>query len=103
MMVQTALDDVAGINEGSTQYHWYQTTETAYQVNAHMWRAHRDINPQLTFKCQLVCPCTEEALKKAAKLNPALDGAWNCLGGLFWKRGNLEGARNCYQSVLKRG
>lgn len=32
----------------------------------------------------------EEALKKAAKLNPELDGAWNCLGGLFWKRGNLE-------------
>jgi Flp pilus assembly protein TadD len=45
----------------------------------------------------------EEALKKAAKLNPALDGAWNCLGQLFWKKGNLDGAKNCYQSVLKRG
>lgn len=45
----------------------------------------------------------EEALKKAAKLNPALDGAWICLGQLFWKKGNLEGAKNCYLSVLKRG
>lgn len=45
----------------------------------------------------------EEALKKAAKLNPAHDGAWNCLGQLFWKRGNLDGAKNCYQAVLKRG
>ena len=45
----------------------------------------------------------EEALKKAAKLDPALDGAWNCLAQLLWKKGNLEGAKNCYQAVLKRG
>ena len=45
----------------------------------------------------------EEALKKAAKLDPALDGAWNCLGQLFWKKGNLEGAKNCYRAVLARG
>ena len=47
--------------------------------------------------------CAEEALKKAAKLDPGLDGAWNCLAQLLWKKGNLDGAKSCYQAVLNRG
>ena len=44
----------------------------------------------------------EEALKKAAKLNPTLEGAWICLGQLLWKKGNLDGAKNCYAAVTSR-
>lgn len=44
----------------------------------------------------------EEALKKAAKLNPTLEGAWICLGQLLWRKGNLDGARNCYTAVTAR-
>ena len=33
--------------------------------------------------------CAEEALKKAAKLDPGLDGAWNCLAQLALEEGQL--------------
>ena len=44
----------------------------------------------------------EDMLKKAAKLDPSLDGAWVTLAQLLWKKGDLEGAQNCYAAVLRK-
>ena len=44
----------------------------------------------------------EQLLKKAAKLDPSLDGAWLTLAQLLWKKGDLEGAKNCYDAVLHK-
>ena len=44
----------------------------------------------------------EDLLKRAAKLDPALDGAWLTLAQTLWKKNDLQGARNCYDAVLAR-
>ena len=42
----------------------------------------------------------EELLSKAVKLDPANIDAWNALGQCFWKKGDLTGARNCFDGAL---
>lgn len=45
----------------------------------------------------------EDLLKRAAKLDPGLDGAWLTLAQTLWKKNDLAGARHCYDAVLARG
>ena len=44
----------------------------------------------------------EDLLKRAAKLDPALDGAWLTLAQALWKKNDLQGARHCYDAVLAK-
>ena len=44
----------------------------------------------------------EDLLKRAAKLDPALDGAWLTLAQTLWKKNDLQGARRCYDAVLAK-
>lgn len=39
----------------------------------------------------------EEWLTKAVKLNPLSWEAWNAMGHCTWKKGNLPGAKNCFE------
>lgn len=43
----------------------------------------------------------EEVLSKAVKLDPKLVEAWNELGECYWKKDDIEGARNCFAGALK--
>ncbi|OEL25109.1 Tetratricopeptide repeat protein 5 [Dichanthelium oligosanthes] len=45
----------------------------------------------------------EDHLSKAVKLNPSLVDAWLCLGNCIWKKGDLSGAKNCFQLALSKG
>ena len=45
-------------------------------------------------------PVAEEHLAKAVKLDPRLVEAWVCLGEVYWKRGQVESARNCFLGAL---
>jgi tetratricopeptide (TPR) repeat protein len=36
------------------------------------------------------------------KLEPSDIEAWNALGHCFWKKGDLQGALNCYQEALQK-
>ncbi|CAH0393484.1 unnamed protein product [Bemisia tabaci] len=47
-------------------------------------------------------PEAEEALSKAIKLDPSLVNAWNELGECFWKKNDMEEAKNCFNGALKR-
>lgn len=42
-----------------------------------------------------------ENLSKAIKLNPKLAEAWNSLGLCFWKKGDLLGAKRCFEGGLQ--
>lgn len=42
----------------------------------------------------------EEALAKAVKLNPTLVDAWNQLGEVYWKKGDITTARTCFVGAL---
>ncbi|XP_055522065.1 tetratricopeptide repeat protein 5 [Leucoraja erinacea] len=42
----------------------------------------------------------ESALSRAVKLRPELLEAWNQLGEVYWKRGELEAARTCFTGAL---
>lgn len=42
-----------------------------------------------------------ELLSKAIKLSPSNPDAWNELGDVYWKKGDIDGARNCFESALK--
>ena len=42
----------------------------------------------------------EENLSKAVKLDPKLVEAWNQLGESYWKKGNIDGAKNCFSGAL---
>ena len=42
-----------------------------------------------------------EALSKAVKLDPSSVEAWNLLGECFWKKGDVQSARNCFTDALK--
>jgi len=41
-----------------------------------------------------------EYLSKAVKLDPKLVDAWNQLGELYWKKGDIANARNCFTGAL---
>ncbi|WAR11624.1 TTC5-like protein [Mya arenaria] len=41
-----------------------------------------------------------EYLSKAVKLDPKLVDAWNQLGELYWKKGDISNARNCFTGAL---
>jgi lipoprotein NlpI len=46
-------------------------------------------------------PEAEENLSKAVKLNPRLADAWNALGACLHKRGDLEGAKRCFEGGIE--
>ncbi|KAH3772728.1 hypothetical protein DPMN_174072 [Dreissena polymorpha] len=39
-------------------------------------------------------------LSKAVKLDPKLVDAWNQLGELYWKKGDINNAKNCFTGAL---
>ena len=41
-----------------------------------------------------------EYLSKAVKLDPKLVEAWNHLGELYWKKGDVNNAKNCFSGAL---
>ncbi|XP_013794044.1 tetratricopeptide repeat protein 5-like [Limulus polyphemus] len=43
-----------------------------------------------------------EVLSRAVKFNPKLVEAWNELGECLWKKGDVQGARNCFERALKQ-
>ena len=45
-------------------------------------------------------PRVQDALSKAVKLDPKLVEAWNCLGECYWKKGDVEAAKNCFVGAL---
>ena len=45
-------------------------------------------------------PVAQDALSKAVKLEPRLVEAWNCLGECYWKKGDVEAAKNCFTGAL---
>ena len=44
----------------------------------------------------------EELLSKAVKLNPHLIDAWNNLGDVYFKKGCITEAKNCFLNALKK-
>ncbi|XP_043914397.1 tetratricopeptide repeat protein 5 [Protopterus annectens] len=46
-------------------------------------------------------PKAEEALAKAVKLDPTLVEAWNQLGEVYWKKGQVVDAKTCFSGALK--
>ncbi|XP_069507874.1 tetratricopeptide repeat protein 5 [Ambystoma mexicanum] len=42
----------------------------------------------------------EEALAKSVKLDPGLVEAWNHLGEVYWKKGDITSARTCFSGAL---
>ncbi|GFG36093.1 hypothetical protein Cfor_03666 [Coptotermes formosanus] len=42
----------------------------------------------------------EELLSRAVKLDPKLVDAWNELGECYWKKDNIEEAKNCFYGAL---
>ncbi|XP_078394362.1 tetratricopeptide repeat protein 5-like, partial [Cetorhinus maximus] len=45
-------------------------------------------------------PQAEEALSKAVKLDPGLVEAWNQLGEVYWKKGDISAAKTCFSGAL---
>lgn len=43
----------------------------------------------------------EELMSKAVKLEPKLVEAWNILGECFWKKGDIDAAKNCFSGALQ--
>lgn len=41
-----------------------------------------------------------EYLSKSVKLDPKLVEAWNHLGELYWKKGDILNAKNCFSGAL---
>ena len=46
------------------------------------------------------CPEAEQLLSKAVKLEPNLVNAWIELGECYWKRGEVETAKTCFEGAL---
>ncbi|KAJ0006286.1 hypothetical protein NQD34_013559 [Periophthalmus magnuspinnatus] len=44
----------------------------------------------------------EECLSRAVKLEPTLVEGWNILGEQYWKKGDLNGAKNCFTGALQQ-
>lgn len=44
----------------------------------------------------------ERELSKAVKLDPSLVDAWNALGNLFWKKGDLKGSKGCFLQAVQQ-
>ncbi|GCC43937.1 hypothetical protein chiPu_0027743, partial [Chiloscyllium punctatum] len=45
-------------------------------------------------------PAAEESLSKAVKFEPGLVEAWNQLGEVYWKKGDIVAARTCFSGAL---
>lgn len=45
-------------------------------------------------------PKAEELLSKAVKLEPTLVEAWNQLGEVYWKKGDVAAAHTCFSGAL---
>ncbi|XP_068083092.1 tetratricopeptide repeat protein 5 [Anabrus simplex] len=71
--------------------------ESACQVNRAMYYylKGRALNITPHFDIQ-----AEEILSKAVKLDPKLVEAWNELGECYWKKDNIEEAKNCFAGAL---
>ena len=52
---------------------------------------------------QTVCTVFISHLGRAVKLDSTNTAVWNALGENLWKKGDLEGARNCLESGLRQG
>merc|ERR1712241_88573 len=48
-------------------------------------------------------PEAEQLLSKAVKLEPNLVDAWIELGECYWKRGDVETAKTCFEGALSHG
>lgn len=44
----------------------------------------------------------EENLSKSLKLIPTFREAWDALGQVYWKKGDLPAAKNCFESSLEQ-
>lgn len=44
----------------------------------------------------------EENLSKSIKLMPTKTEAWDALGHVYWKKGDLEQARKCFEGSLEQ-
>ncbi|XP_026174814.1 tetratricopeptide repeat protein 5 [Mastacembelus armatus] len=57
-------------------------------------------------RCLNVAPdfsaIAEECLSRAVKLEPSLVDGWNTLGEQYWKKGDLNGAKNCFTGALQQ-
>ena len=49
------------------------------------------------------CPEAEQLLSKAVKLEPNLVDAWIELGDCYWKRGDVDTAKTCFEGALSHG
>ena len=45
-------------------------------------------------------PEAEKLLSRSVKLDPTLVRAWNELGDCYWKRGDIQTARTCFEGAL---
>ena len=45
-------------------------------------------------------PEAETLLSRSVKLDPTLVEAWNELGECYWKRGDIETAKTCFEGAL---
>lgn len=43
----------------------------------------------------------QEAMSRAVKLDPKQVEAWNILGECFWKKGDIDSAKNCFTGALQ--
>lgn len=44
----------------------------------------------------------EEVLAKSMRLNPSDPETMNILGHILWKKGDLEGSKNCFEESVKK-
>jgi len=44
---------------------------------------------------------SEENLSKAIKLMPSKTEAWDALGHVYWKKGDLAAAKKCFEGSLE--
>lgn len=47
-------------------------------------------------------PEAETLLSRSVKLDPTLVDAWNELGECYWKRGDIETAKTCFEGALNQ-
>ena len=77
----------------------------ATSVEAQESRAHRMwLRGEGLLSIDDMCPSedAENLLTRAVKLDPSLLNAWNALAECFWRRGELDLARNCIRRGLER-
>ncbi|KAM4611801.1 tetratricopeptide repeat protein 5 isoform 2-T2 [Polymixia lowei] len=88
--------DVAHMMEKTLQK--LDETEERYKHKAEfLLQKGRCLNVAPTFSA-----VAEECLSRAVKLEPGLVEGWNTLGELYWKKGDLVAAENCFTGALQQ-